>query len=116
MKRGSQPLKPAIESHLRFAEYFRVHVPISTSEFAAVSTPPPRNNSLRCTQGSLKVLRVASGWPRGGRPPWSFFASVDTQPARGNRGLRGIDPDFRLPTDQHLRPFPAKSSILLGLI
>ena len=43
-------------------------------------------------------LRVASGWPRGGRnPPWSFFASVDTQPARGNRALQGIDPGFRLP-------------------
>jgi hypothetical protein len=24
-------------------------------------------------------------------PPWSFFASVDSQPARGNRGLEGID-------------------------
>jgi hypothetical protein len=42
-------------------------------------------------------FRVASRWLRGGRnPPWSFFASVDTQPARGNRGLQGIDPGFRL--------------------
>src|ERR1039458_4656084 len=46
-KSGPQPPKSAIESHLRFAESFRVHGPISTSEFAAVSTPPPRNNSLR---------------------------------------------------------------------
>jgi len=42
-------------------------------------------------------LRVASGWPRGGRnPPWSLFASVDTQPAHRNRGLHGIDPGCRL--------------------
>ena len=46
-KCGPQPPKSAIESHLRFAESFRVHGPISTSESAAVSTPPPRNNSLR---------------------------------------------------------------------
>jgi len=46
-KSGPQPPKSAIESHLRFAEPFRVHGPISTSESAAVSTPPPRNISLR---------------------------------------------------------------------
>src|ERR1039458_1338098 len=49
-KSGPQPPKSAIESHLRFAESFRVHGPISTSEFAAVSTPPARNNSLRYTR------------------------------------------------------------------
>ena len=49
VKGGPQPPKSAIESHLRFAESFRVHGPVSTSEFAAVSTPPPRNNSLRYT-------------------------------------------------------------------
>ena len=47
VKGGPQPPKSAIESHLRFSESFRVHGPISTSESAAVSTPPPRNNSLR---------------------------------------------------------------------
>jgi hypothetical protein len=46
-KSRPQPPKSAIESHLRFAESFGVHRPISTSEFAAVSTPPPRNNLLR---------------------------------------------------------------------
>src|ERR1017187_8053927 len=46
VKSRPQPPKSPIESHLRFAESFRVHGPISTSEFAAVSTPPPRNNSL----------------------------------------------------------------------
>ena len=50
-KCGPQPPKSAIESHLRFAESFRVHGPISTSEFVAVSTPPPRNNSLRYSRG-----------------------------------------------------------------
>jgi len=45
-KSGPLPSKSAIESHLRFAESFRVHGPVSTSESAAVSTPPPRNNSL----------------------------------------------------------------------
>ena len=49
-KSGPQPPKSAIESHLRIAESFRVHGPVSTSEFAAVSTPPPRNNSLRYTE------------------------------------------------------------------
>ena len=53
---GPQPPKSAIESHLRIAEYFRVHGPVSTSEFAAVSTPPPRNNPLRYSIG------VALGW------------------------------------------------------
>ena len=43
---GPQPPKSAMESHLSIAEYFPVHGPVSTSEFAAVSTPPPRNNSL----------------------------------------------------------------------
>jgi len=47
-----QPPKSAIESHLRFAESFRVHGPISTSEFAVVSTPLPRNNSLCYTTRS----------------------------------------------------------------
>jgi hypothetical protein len=52
VKGGPQPPKSAIESHLRFAESFRVHGPISTSEFAAVSTPPPQNNSLRYKVGT----------------------------------------------------------------
>ena len=56
-KCGPQPPKSAIESHLRFAESFRVHGPTSTSEFAAVLTPPPRNNSLRYT------LRLGEGTP-----------------------------------------------------
>ena len=47
VKRGPQPPKSAIDSHLRLAESFRVHGPTSTSESVAVSTPPPRNNSLR---------------------------------------------------------------------
>ena len=48
---GGCPLTPksAIESHLGFAESFRVHEPISTSQFAAVAALPPRNNSLRYT-------------------------------------------------------------------
>src|ERR1039458_4896960 len=46
-KSGPQPPKSAIESHLRFAESFRVHGPISMSESATLSTPPARNNSLR---------------------------------------------------------------------
>ena len=40
-------------------------------------------------------LGVASGWPY--NPPGSFFVSVDTQPAHGNRGFQGMDPDSRLP-------------------
>ena len=57
-KSGPQTSKSAIENHLRFAESFRVHGPISTSESAAVSTPSPRNNSLR--------YRMVAG------PTWSF--------------------------------------------
>ena len=45
--RWPQSPKSAIERHLGFAQSSGVHEPISTSEFAAVSTPPPRNNSLR---------------------------------------------------------------------
>jgi hypothetical protein len=48
MNRLQSP-KSAIDSPLGFAESFRVHEPNSTNEFAAVSTPPPRNNSLRYT-------------------------------------------------------------------
>jgi hypothetical protein len=46
---GGYPLTPksAIESHLGFAESFRVHEAISTSQSAAVVALPPRNNSLR---------------------------------------------------------------------
>ena len=46
---GGCPLRPksAIESHLRLAESFCVHEPVSTSQFAAVAAPPPRNHSLR---------------------------------------------------------------------
>jgi hypothetical protein len=46
---GGYPLTPksAIESHLGFAESFRVHEPIPASQFAAVAAMPPRNNSLR---------------------------------------------------------------------
>ena len=54
-KSGRQPPSSAIESHLRFAESFRVHGPISTSESAAVSTPPPRNNSLRYSIGHFHI-------------------------------------------------------------
>ena len=43
--------KSAIDSPLGYAESFRAHEPNSTSEFAAVSTPPPRNYSLRYIQG-----------------------------------------------------------------
>jgi hypothetical protein len=52
---GGCPLTPksAIESHLGFAESFRVHEPISTSQFAAVAALPPRNNSLRYTPPPL---------------------------------------------------------------
>ena len=48
---GGCPLRPksAMESHLGLAESFRVHEPISTSQFAAVAAPPPRNSSLRYT-------------------------------------------------------------------
>jgi hypothetical protein len=52
-KSGPLPPKSSIESHLRLAESFRVHGPISTSESAAVSTPPPRNNSLRYRPATL---------------------------------------------------------------
>jgi hypothetical protein len=38
---GPQPPKSAIESHLRIAEYFRVHRPVSTSEFAALQDTRP---------------------------------------------------------------------------
>ena len=62
-------------------------------------------------------LRVASGWPRGGRnPPGSCFASVDTQPARGIRGWQAIDPGFRLPPTDLCGHFPRKAPLLLGLI
>ncbi len=57
---GPQPPNSAIESHLRIAEYFRIHGPVSTSEFAAVSTPPPRNNSLRYKENALLFLLVLS--------------------------------------------------------
>ena len=40
-KSRPQPPKSAIESHLRFAESFRVHGPISMSEFAALNPAPP---------------------------------------------------------------------------
>jgi hypothetical protein len=60
-KSRPQPPKSAIESHLRFAESFRVHGPISTSEFAAVSTPPPRDNSLRYS----KAAQSQGIWRRG---------------------------------------------------
>ena len=51
---GGCPLTPksAIESHLRFAESFRVHEPVSTSQFAAVAALPSRYNSLRYTEYS----------------------------------------------------------------
>src|ERR1017187_5274671 len=66
-KSRPQPPKSAIESHLRFAESSRVHGPISTSEFAVVSTPPPRNNSLCYT-----ILNPPSTYPlirhQGGNP------------------------------------------------
>ena len=60
------------------------------------------NFHVRFLEGGGQVTaRLHSAWPRGGlgwpNPPGSFFASVDTQPARGNRGLQGIDPGFRLP-------------------
>ena len=56
-KSGPQPPKSAIESHLRFAESFRAHRPTSTSEFAAVSTPPPRDNSLRYSRQGTNFER-----------------------------------------------------------
>jgi hypothetical protein len=47
-----------------------------------------------------------------GNPPGSFFASVDTQPARGNRSWQGIDPGSRLPPtnicDHFLRKAPLR--------
>ena len=57
------------------------------------------NFQVRFLEGGGQVTaRLHSAWLRGGRnPPGSFFASVDTQPARGNRGWQGIDPGFRLP-------------------
>jgi hypothetical protein len=48
MNRLQSP-KSSIESHLGLTESFRVREPISTSQLAAVSTPPPRINSLRYT-------------------------------------------------------------------
>jgi hypothetical protein len=74
-----QPPKSAIESRLRCAESFRVHEPISTSEFAAVSTPPPRNNSLRY---------MVQGWRnRGpeGSTVWGAKLGSDGSPRRGRR-------------------------------
>src|ERR1035438_7667672 len=57
---GGCPLTPksAIESHLGFAESFRVHEPISTSQFAAVAALPPRNNSLRYTMAGGRGRRL----------------------------------------------------------
>jgi hypothetical protein len=54
---GGCPLTPksAIESHLGFAESFRVHEPISTSQFAVVAALPPRSNSL------LYTARILAG-------------------------------------------------------
>src|ERR1019366_5454505 len=78
-KSRPQPPKSPIESHLRFAESFRVHEPISTSEFAAVSTPPPRNNSLRY---------MVQGWRnRGpeGSTVWGAKLGSDGSPRRGRR-------------------------------
>jgi hypothetical protein len=44
LQAGGCPLTPksAIESHLGFAESFRVHEPISTSQFAAVAALPTK--------------------------------------------------------------------------
>jgi hypothetical protein len=58
--------------------------------------------------GNDKGSRVASGWLY--NPLGAFFASVDTQPAHGNRGWQVIDPGFRLPPtnicDHFLRKAP----------
>ena len=62
---GGCPLTPksAIESHLGFAESFRVHEPVSTSQSAAVAALPPRNNSLRYNdcglvpQGPMRIAQ-----------------------------------------------------------
>ena len=81
-KSRPQPPKSAIESHLRFAESFRVHGPISTSKFAAVSTPPPLNNSLRY---------MVQGWRnRGpeGSTVWGAKLGSDGSP-RGGRRVKG---------------------------
>jgi hypothetical protein len=67
-KSRPQPPKSSIESHLRFSESFRVHGPTSTSEFAAVSTLPPRNNSLCYRWGS--GCRCANLGLAGGCFPW----------------------------------------------
>src|ERR1039458_3982163 len=101
-KSGPQPPKSAIESHLRFAESFRVHGPISTSEFAAVSTPPPRNNSLRYSRGEEPLP-----------PPFSAFLSESlrlcvnsSQPARRLEYSSTKSPPFPPPRPRPARPKP----------
>src|SRR5664279_1952561 len=61
-KNRPQPSKSAIESHLRFAESFRVHGPISTSEFAAVLTPP--HETTRCVTPKEGEANPESGLQR----------------------------------------------------
>jgi hypothetical protein len=48
---------------LRFAESFRVHQPISTSQFAAVAALPSRNNSLRYTLLAARSRAFLAGRP-----------------------------------------------------
>ena len=87
--------KPAIDSHLGFAESFRVHEPISTSQFAAVAALPPRNNSLRyirrpkrkthhpCAPGA--VLRPI---PRSGEAAGACGCAILAHPGRTKPTLR----------------------------
>jgi hypothetical protein len=81
MNRLQSP-KSAIESHLGFAESFRVHEPISTSQFAAVSTPPPRINSLRYTPA---ILIMGMGRRVGRVTPCAPFAH--RRPRTGAHGV-----------------------------
>jgi hypothetical protein len=87
---------------LRFAESFRVHGPISTSEFAAVSTPPPRNNSLRYSRGEEPLPS-----------PFSAFLSESlrlcvnsSQPARRLEYSSAKSPPFPPPRPCPARPEP----------
>jgi hypothetical protein len=74
-----------------------------------VEADQPKVYAYRLATSWPEGFRVASGWGR--NPPWSCFASVDTRPARGNCGLQGIDPGFRLPPTNICGHFPCPDGL-----
>jgi hypothetical protein len=91
---------------LRFAESFRVHGPVSTSESAAVSTPPPPNNALRYTLTGdattpRATLEAAVKSIIARRREIQFAA--DAQWPAGDPANAGIRREFRLSPDKAMK-------------